>query len=69
MVGLIVSRARLHPLLALLVGFLMVGLFAGMDITQITKVVLDGAGNTLDESVSSLRLAPCSGKSWRLQRY
>ena len=49
LMALIVSRVRLHPLLALLVVSLLVGFFAGMDITQITKVILDGAGNTLGD--------------------
>jgi GntP family gluconate:H+ symporter len=62
LVGLIVSRVRLHPLLALLVVSLVVGLFAGMDITQITKVVLDGAGNTLGDVGVIVALGAMLGK-------
>ena len=62
LVALIVSRVRLHPLLALLVVSLVVGLFAGMDITQITKVVLDGAGNTLGDVGVIVALGAMLGK-------
>jgi gluconate:H+ symporter, GntP family len=62
LVALIVSRVRLHPLLALLVVSLVVGFFAGMDITQITKVILDGAGNTLGDVGVIVALGAMLGK-------
>jgi gluconate:H+ symporter, GntP family len=47
LVALIVTRIRLHPLIALLVVSLTVGIVAGMDIDSIAKATVDGAGRTL----------------------
>jgi GntP family gluconate:H+ symporter len=47
LVALIVSRVRMHPLIALLVVSLAVGFAAGMDIGAIAGTTLAGAGNTL----------------------
>mgnify|MGYP003596319458 CR=1 FL=1 len=47
LVALIVSRIRMHPLLALLVVAVGVGLFAGMDIDRVARAVTNGAGKTL----------------------
>ena len=47
LVALIVSRIRLHPLIALLVVSLAVGIAAGMDIGSIAGATVDGAGHTL----------------------
>jgi GntP family gluconate:H+ symporter len=62
LVLLIVSRVRLHPLIALLVVSLAVGVFAGMDITQISKVILAGAGGTLGEVGVIVALGAMLGK-------
>ncbi|MGA2998510.1 GntP family permease [Bradyrhizobium sp.] len=47
LVTLIVTRIRLHPLIALLVVSLAVGIAAGMDIGSIAGATVDGAGRTL----------------------
>jgi gluconate:H+ symporter, GntP family len=47
LVALIVTRIRLHPLIALLVVSLAVGIAAGMDISSIAGATVDGAGRTL----------------------
>jgi GntP family gluconate:H+ symporter len=47
LVALIVTRIRLHPLIALLVVSLVVGIAAGMDIGSIAGATVDGAGRTL----------------------
>lgn len=47
LVALIVSRIRLHPLLALLVVSIGVGIVAGMDISAVVKATIQGAGKTL----------------------
>jgi GntP family gluconate:H+ symporter len=47
LVALIVTRIRLHPLLALLVVSLAVGIAAGMDIGSIAGATVAGAGRTL----------------------
>ena len=47
LVALIVTRIRLHPLIALLVVSLAVGIAAGMDISSIAGATAAGAGHTL----------------------
>jgi gluconate:H+ symporter, GntP family len=47
LVALIVTRIRLHPLIALLVVSLAVGIAAGMDIDSIAGATVTGAGHTL----------------------
>jgi gluconate:H+ symporter, GntP family len=47
LVALIVTRIRLHPLIALLVVSITVGIFAGMDIGSIAGATVAGAGHTL----------------------
>ena len=47
LVTLIVTRIRLHPLIALLVVSLAVGIAAGMDIDSIAGATIAGAGHTL----------------------
>jgi len=47
LVTLIVTRIRLHPLIALLVVSLAVGIAAGMDISSIAGATVAGAGHTL----------------------
>jgi gluconate:H+ symporter, GntP family len=47
LVALIVTRIRLHPLIALLVVSLAVGIAAGMDISSIAGATVAGAGHTL----------------------
>jgi gluconate:H+ symporter, GntP family len=47
LVALIVTRIRLHPLIALLVVSLAVGIAAGMDIGSIAGATVAGAGHTL----------------------
>jgi gluconate:H+ symporter, GntP family len=47
LVTLIVTRIRMHPLIALLVVSLTVGLVAGMDIASIAGATVTGAGHTL----------------------
>jgi GntP family gluconate:H+ symporter len=47
LVALIVTRVRMHPLIALLVVSLAVGIVAGMDIASIAGATVTGAGHTL----------------------
>ncbi|KJC59581.1 gluconate transporter [Bradyrhizobium sp. LTSPM299] len=47
LVALIVTRIRLHPLIALLVVSLAVGIAAGMDMSSIAGATVAGAGHTL----------------------
>jgi GntP family gluconate:H+ symporter len=47
LVALIVSRIRMHPLIALLLVSLAVGVVAGMDIDEIAVATVAGAGRTL----------------------
>jgi GntP family gluconate:H+ symporter len=47
LVTLIVTRIRMHPLIALLVVSLAVGIVAGMDIASIAGATVAGAGHTL----------------------
>lgn len=47
LVALIVSRLRFHPLLALIVTSVAVGLLAGMPAEKLVKSIESGAGNTL----------------------
>jgi len=47
LVVLIVSRARLHPLLALIITSIAVGLVTGMPTEKLVKSIEAGAGNTL----------------------
>lgn len=47
LIVLIVSRLRLHPMLALLLTAIGVGLFAGMPEDQLIKAIVVGAGTTL----------------------
>ena len=47
LVALIVSRIRMHPLLALLIVSIGVGFATGMEPTAIVKNLTDGAGKTL----------------------
>ena len=47
LVALIVSRIRMHPLIALLVVSLAVGIVAGLDIASIAGATVAGAGHTL----------------------
>jgi GntP family gluconate:H+ symporter len=47
LVALIVTRIRMHPLIALLVVSLTVGIAAGMDIGSIAGATVAGAGHTL----------------------
>lgn len=47
LVALIVSRIRLHPLLALIITSITVGLLTGMPTDKLIKSIESGAGNTL----------------------
>ncbi len=47
LVALIVSRVRMHPLLALITTSLLVGLLAGMPMDKVIKSIESGAGGTL----------------------
>lgn len=62
LVGLIVSRVRLHPLLALLVVSLGVGLSAGMDLAKVAQSVVGGAGKTLGAVGVIIALGAMLGK-------
>ena len=62
LVGLIVSRIRLHPLIALLVVSLIVGLLSGMDVKKIAQVTLQGAGGTLGDVGVIVALGAMLGK-------
>ena len=62
LVALIVSRIRMHPLLALLVVAVGVGLFAGMDIDRVARAVTNGAGKTLGAVGIIIALGAMLGK-------
>ncbi|MBS0530067.1 MAG: gluconate transporter [Proteobacteria bacterium] len=62
LVILIVSRIRLHPLIALLVVSLVVGIVAGMDISGIAGVIINGAGHTLGSVGLIVALGAMLGK-------
>ncbi len=47
LVALIISRIRLHPLIALMITSVCVGLLAGMPADKLIKAIETGAGNTL----------------------
>ncbi|WP_339112840.1 gluconate:H+ symporter [Thioclava sp. GXIMD2076] len=62
LVGLIVSRIRLHPLLALLVTALAVGLAVGMPVDKIVSTMTGGAGKTLSGVGLVIALGAMLGK-------
>jgi GntP family gluconate:H+ symporter len=62
LVALIVTRVRLHPLLALLVVSIGVGIAAGMKLDEIVKAVVAGAGNTLGAVGVVIALGAMLGK-------
>lgn len=62
LVALIVSRIRLHPLLALLIVSLGVGLAAGMDSETVVKATISGAGKTLGAVGIIIALGAMLGK-------
>ena len=62
LVALIVSRIRLHPLLALLIVSIAVGLVAGMDTGSVVKATINGAGKTLGAVGIIIALGAMLGK-------
>ncbi|MGE8657644.1 MAG: GntP family permease [Achromobacter sp.] len=62
LVALIVSRIRMHPLLALLIVSIGVGFVTGMDPTAIVKNLTDGAGKTLGAVGVVIALGAMLGK-------
>jgi GntP family gluconate:H+ symporter len=62
LVGLIVSRVRMHPLWALLVVSLGVGLATGMGLGDIVKNITNGAGKTLGAVGVVIALGAMLGK-------
>ena len=62
LVALIVSRVRMHPLLALLIVSLGVGFATGMEPTAIVKSLTDGAGKTLGAVGVVIALGAMLGK-------
>lgn len=62
LVVLIVTRIRMHPLLALLIVSLTVGIVAGMDIGTIAGAAVDGAGRTLGAVGIVIALGAMLGK-------
>lgn len=62
LVALIVSRIRMHPLLALLIVSVGVGLATGMAPTDIAKNLTDGAGKTLGAVGVVIALGAMLGK-------
>lgn len=62
LVALIVSRVRLHPLLALLVVSIGVGLVSGMDTEAVVKATINGAGKTLGAVGIIIALGAMLGK-------
>jgi GntP family gluconate:H+ symporter len=62
LVALIVTRIRLHPLIALLVVSLAVGIAAGMDIDSIAGATVAGAGHTLGAVGIVIALGAMLGK-------
>lgn len=62
LVGLIVSRIKLHPLLALLVTAVVVGFAAGLTPDLVARAILDGAGHTLADTGLVIALGAMLGK-------
>jgi gluconate:H+ symporter, GntP family len=62
LVALIVSRIRLHPLLALLIVSIAVGLVAGMDTSSVVKATINGPGKTLGAVGIIIALGAMLGK-------
>lgn len=62
LVALIVSRIRMHPLLALLIVSIGVGFATGMEPTTIVKNLTDGAGKTLGAVGVVIALGAMLGK-------
>lgn len=62
LVALIVSRIRMHPLLALLIVSIGVGIATGMAPTDIVKNLTDGAGKTLGAVGVVIALGAMLGK-------
>ena len=62
LVALIVSRIRMHPLLALLIVSIGVGFATGMQPTAIVKSLTDGAGKTLGAVGVVIALGAMLGK-------
>lgn len=62
LVALIVSRIRMHPLLALLIVSIGVGFATGMEPTAIVKNLIDGAGKTLGAVGVVIALGAMLGK-------
>jgi gluconate:H+ symporter, GntP family len=62
LIGLIVSRLRLHPLIALLVVSIAVGLVSGMDVRRMADVIVEGAGGVLGDVGLIVALGAMLGK-------
>ncbi|MGJ7486635.1 gluconate:H+ symporter [Variovorax sp. LT2P21] len=62
LVALIVSRVRMHPLVALLIVCVGVGLATGMDLGEIAKNITNGAGKTLGAVGVVIALGAMLGK-------
>ncbi|HVR50296.1 MAG TPA: gluconate transporter, partial [Pseudorhodoferax sp.] len=62
LVALIVSRVRMHPLLALLIVSVGVGFAAGMAPEAVLKSIADGAGKTLGAVGVVIALGAMLGK-------
>ena len=62
LVALIVSRARMHPLIALLLATIAVGVAAGMDLGAIGEAIASGAGRTLGAVGIVIALGAMLGK-------
>jgi gluconate:H+ symporter, GntP family len=62
LIGLIVSRLRLHPLIALLVVSVAVGFASGMDSRRIADVIVEGAGGVLGDVGLIVALGAMLGK-------
>ncbi|HMO31160.1 gluconate:H+ symporter [Enterovirga sp.] len=62
LVGLIVSKIRLHPLLALLLSAVAVGFAAGLVPGDIAKAISAGAGHTLGDAGLVIALGAMLGK-------
>lgn len=62
LVALIVSRIRLHPLLALMGVSILVGVVSGMDLEKIATAVEKGAGGTLGDVGIVVALGVMLGK-------
>ncbi|UUZ91838.1 GntP family permease [Paenibacillus sp. P25] len=62
LIVLIVSKLRLHPLLALLIVSVGVGLTSGLSIDKLAKSIEDGAGNTLGGVGLTVALGAMLGK-------